>query len=105
MQTAEAEALEFASKRAGDRLAERGFPDSGRAYEAQNGSFRFRIALQNTEVLKDALLDFFEAEVIFVQYLAGMRNFEVIFRDGVPRQIENKLEISAGDVIVGRASG
>ena len=70
---AERHAHELASGRLGDRLAERGLADAGRADQAEDRSGQLVGALLHREVLDDALLDLLQAVVIGVEDLLGER--------------------------------
>src|SRR5438270_10219278 len=91
MHTTQAEALEFPSEGASDRLAQRSFADTGRANKAQNRSLGIGISLQNTQVLENAFLYLFQPEMIFVKYLTRMDDVQVVIARLVPGQIENEL--------------
>jgi hypothetical protein len=55
----------------GDRLAERGLADAGRADQAQDRRLQLVHALLHGEVLEDAFLDLLQAVVILVEDLLG----------------------------------
>ena len=66
---AERHAHELAAGRLGDRLAERGLADAGRADQAQDRPGQLVGALLHGEILDDALLDLLQAVVIGVEDL------------------------------------
>ena len=70
---AEAHAHEFAPRRAGDRVAERGLADAGRADQAQDRALQLAGALLHGEIFQDALLDLLEAEMVVVEDVLGER--------------------------------
>ena len=94
---AERDAHEFAPGRFGDRFAERGLAHAGRTDQTQDRSGQLIGALLHREILDDALLDLFQAEVIGVENLLGER--EVLLDLGllVPRDREQPVEIVAHD--------
>src|SRR5262245_36621616 len=99
---AERHAHEVAAGSAGDRLAERGLADAGRADQAQDRAGELVGALLDREILDDAFLDLFQAEVIVVEDLLGER--EVLLDLGllVPGDREQPVEIVAHDRRLGR---
>ena len=77
---AEGDADELAAQRAGDRLAERGLADAGRAGEQDDGAraaaaddleAALGAAGADGEVLHDPVLDLVEAVVVGVEHRAG----------------------------------
>src|SRR6185369_7319807 len=81
---------------------ERSLADSGRADKQKYGTLRFGTKFDHREKLEDALFDVFESVVIFIQNTTRFSQIQFIFRRLQPRQLENKLEIRADDVVVGR---
>ena len=68
---AERHAHELAAGRLGDRLAERGLADAGRADEAEDRPLQLVRAALHGEVFDDPLLDLVEAVMIGVEHLLG----------------------------------
>ena len=92
------------SKSAGDALAEGGLAHSGRAVEAEYRCVEVALELQYREMLKDALLDLLEAEVVLVEDALGGLDIEVILRHLIPGQVEDRLAVLQLDAVV-RALG
>ena len=67
MHAAERQPHEFAAHGAGDRLAERGLADAGRADEAQDRALAFGLQLAHREIFEDALLDLGQAVMVLVE--------------------------------------
>jgi len=67
MHTAETDPNERPLHRPGDGLPERGFANPGRADEAQYRGLPMRRQLSNGEILDNAALDLFQAEMVLVQ--------------------------------------
>jgi hypothetical protein len=68
---AQRHAHELAVGGLGDRLAERGLADAGRADQAQDRRLQLVDALLHGEVLEDAFLDLLQAVVVLVEHLLG----------------------------------
>ena len=99
---AQAHPDELAARGLGDRLAERGLADAGRADEAQDRRLQPVDALLHREVLDDALLDLLEAVVVGVEDLH--RGGEVLADLALlaPRQREQRVDEVAHDRRLGR---
>ena len=69
---AERHADELAAGGLGDGHAERGFADARRSDEAEDGALGILDELADGEELEDAVLDLFEAVVVFVEDLLGV---------------------------------
>jgi hypothetical protein len=67
---ADREAVELAPQRLGDRLADRGFADAGRANQQQDRTGHFAAHGANGEEFDDAFLYIVEAIVVAIQNLA-----------------------------------
>ena len=92
---ADAEALELAPQRPGDRAAKRGLADAGRTDEAQDRAAGVRLELSHREELEDPVLDLLDVVVILVEHLARVLEVEVVLGRLVPRQRGDPLEIAA----------
>ena len=69
---AERHAHELAARGLGDRLAERGLADAGRADQAEDRALQLRRARLHRQVLEDPLLDLLQAVVVVVEHLLGL---------------------------------
>ena len=98
---ADADALELAAQRAGDRAAERRLADAGRADEAQDRALRVRVEAPDGEELEDAVLHRLQPVVVGVEHLARVREVEVVLGRRVPRQLGDPLEVRADDAVLG----
>ena len=98
---ADRDPLELAAERAGDRAAEAGLADPGRADEAEDRAGRVRVQLAHREVLEDPVLDLLEVVVVGVEDLAGVADVEVVLGLDRPRQLDEPLEIGADDAVLG----
>ena len=85
----------FAAQSSGDGFSERGFTDARRADKAENWALRVFLQLAYGEVLDNALLDFLEPVMIFVEDLLGLFQIEIVFRRFRPRQRNHPVEIIA----------
>src|SRR6185369_6116968 len=81
--------------RLGDRLAEGGLANAGRADEAQDGAASRRIELAHREVLEDAALDLLEAVMVVVEDAARFLDVDRAIRRALPRQLDEPLEVGA----------
>ena len=68
-----------------------------RADKAQHAALDIGRELAHGQILRDAVLDLFEAEVLFVQHLARGAHVERFLRARVPRQLEADVQIIADD--------
>ena len=68
----------------------------------QNGPFRIVLEFAHGEEFENAILDLLEIEMVLVEYLARVRDVEIILgRDG-PGQADDPLEVRAHDRVLGR---
>ncbi len=95
------DALELASHRAGDRLAERRLADPRRADEAQDRRARVRLQLAHGQELEDALLDLVDVVVVAVERLTGFLEVEVVLGGHAPRQLHDPLEVGPDHAVLG----
>jgi hypothetical protein len=105
VQPAQAEALELAAQRPGDRLAQRGLAHPRRAHQAQDGRLGLRVELQHRQVLKDALLHLFQVVVVLVEHLAGVVDVDDVLRRLPPGQFQHQLQVRADHLVVRRGGG
>jgi hypothetical protein len=83
---AEGDAHEGAAGGVGDRLAERGLADPGRAGEAEDrGAAVVARELEHGHVLEDALLDLVEAVVVVVELLGDGVEVDLVLGADAPR--------------------
>src|SRR3954454_21100589 len=94
-------ALEVASHRRGDRLAQRGLADARRADEAQDRRARVRLQLAHREELEDALLDLVDVVVVAIEHAARLGEVDVIVGRDAPRQLDDPLEVGADHAVLG----
>ena len=92
---AQRQADELASGGAGDRLAQRRFPDARRPHEAQNGPARVLHQAAHREELEDALFDLVETIVVVVEHLLGEREIPDFPRFLFPRHGQQPIDIVA----------
>src|SRR5690349_19111043 len=99
---AQGNAHELASQGTRDGLAERGFSHAWRPNEAEDGSLHARLQLLHCQVVEDALLDFLQVIVIFVEDFARFGNVD-LFAAGrfAPGQGGHPFEVRAGDYVFG----
>ncbi len=98
---ADADALELAAHRFGDRAPERGLAHAGRADEAEDRPVQVALELAHGEVLEDAVLDLLEVVVVAVEDLARVLDVEVVLARGVPGQRDDPVEVGADDRVLG----
>ena len=99
---AQREADKLAAGGLGDGHAERGFADSRRSDEAEDGTLRIFDQLTHGEEFEDALLDFLEAVVVFVQYLFGEIDGACFLGLFLPRHGEQPVNVVAAHGGLGR---
>ena len=99
---AERHAHELAARGLGDRLAERGLADAGRADEAEDRSRQLVGAALHGEIFEDALLDLVEAEVIGVEHVLRLSEIPLDLGALAPRDRQDPVEIVAHDGGFGR---
>ena len=93
---------ELAAQRAGDRLAERGLADAGRADEAEDLAGGILLELRDGEMLDDPLLHLVEVVVVLVEDLARAVEIEVVGRGDAPRQRREPVEVRADHAVLRR---
>ena len=98
---ADADALELAPERAGDRAAERGLADAGRADEAEDRAARVGLEPAHGEELEDPVLDLLDVVVVLVEHLARVARSRLSSVERVPRQRGDPLEVAAHDPVLG----
>jgi hypothetical protein len=86
----------------GDRAAERGLADAGRADEAQDRPLHLVGALLHRQVFDDAFLDLVEAVVVGVENLLGDLDVALDLGALLPRDRQQPVEIVAHDRRLGR---
>lgn len=94
---AEADAREVAAEGLGDALAETGFADPGRAEEEEDGAAAFGVELADREGLDEPAFDFFEAEVVVVEDLAGVDEVEIVLGGDAPWEGGEGFEVGEDD--------
>ena len=82
---AERHAHEFAARRPGDRLAERGLADAGRADQAQDRTLHLAGALLHREIFEDAFLDLLQAVMILVEDYLRRASMSFLTLDFLPQ--------------------
>ena len=65
------------------------------------GAAAIRVQLADGEIFQDALFDFFEVVMVFVENFAHIWNIEIVFGELAPRQVHEPIEIRFDDVIFG----
>ena len=103
--TPERHALKLAPQGACYRTTKRCLADSRRAHKTENGTLGIRPELDYGKKLENSLLNVFQTVVVLVKNPSRLVEIQLVFGRLSPRQLENVFEISANDVIVGRASG
>src|SRR5438309_10477143 len=93
---------ELAPGRSSHRLAQRGLTHTGRADQAQDRALHLFHTLLYSKILKDALLDLFEAEMIRIEHLFCA--FDISFDLGaiLPGDREQPIEVVADGPRLGR---
>ena len=76
---AQTDALELASERARNALADARFSDARRTVQAQYGRFEVVAQGENREVFDDPIFDVFQTVVVGVEDFASMIEVELIF--------------------------
>ena len=100
MDAAEAHPHELAAHGAGDRLAERGLADAGRADEAQDRRLAVRRELAHGEIFDDPPLDLVEAEMVLVEDAPRLRDVDRGFLGQRPGQLDQPVEIGAHHAVL-----
>ena len=86
----------------GDGPTKRGLADTGRADEAQNRALQLVRASLHREIFENALLDFFQREMVIIQDLFGLLEIFLEPRLLAPGQSEQDIEIVARHRRLGR---
>jgi hypothetical protein len=94
---AERHAHEVAARRLGDRLAERGLADAGRADEAEDRARSLFVRALHREIFEDALLDLVQAVMVLVRARLARLDILLDLLLLAPRQREQPVEIVAHD--------
>ncbi|MCY1170821.1 hypothetical protein D9M73_109110 [compost metagenome] len=92
----------FAARGLGDRLAEAGLANAGRADEAQDRPLQLVGARLYREIFDDPVLDLFERIVVLVEHRLRRRNILADLGLLAPRQAQQHVEIVAHDGGLGR---
>src|SRR5690606_30739543 len=92
---AKRDSRELAAHRAGDALAKGGLADTGWPDETENRTLAVGIQLAYGEVLENALLDLLQAIVIFIKYLAGAFNVDVVRRGLRPGKLAQPFQVGS----------
>src|SRR6516165_7858823 len=89
---AERHANEFAPRRLGDRLAERGLADAGRPDKAEDRPGQLVRPALHRKIFDNAFLDLVETEVLAVEDVLG--NLQILLHLGalVPRNRQDPVE-------------
>ena len=95
--TAERDTRELAVRGVGNAHGNARLAGARRADKAQHAALDIGRELAHGQILRDAVLDLFEAEVLFVQHLARGAHVERFLRARVPRQLEADIQIIADD--------
>src|SRR5213082_2150175 len=93
----ESEANEFASSGLRDRHAQRCLANTRRSDEAKYRAFGILYQLAHCEKFEDAILDFFQPIVVFVEDLLRRLDVANLFRFLAPRYRQQPVEIVARD--------
>ena len=102
---AQADPRELAAHGAGDRLAQRGLADAGRADEAEDRRLALGRQLAHRQVLDDALLDLLQAVVIRIEDAARFGDIDILRLGRRPRQLDQRVEVGADHAVLGRRLG
>ena len=94
---AQRQAHELAPRRLGDRAAERGLADAGRADQAQDRALQRAGARLHGQVLQDALLDLLQAVVVLLEDLLGLHHVDRLGLGLAPRDRQQPVEVVAHD--------
>ena len=92
---AQADALEFAAHRAGDRLAERGLADAGGADEAEDRRLTLRLQLAHGEVFDDAPLDLVQIVMVLVEDAPRFDDVDRLLLGQGPGKLDQPIQIGA----------
>ena len=94
---AKAQADILAAQAFGDGACNAGLADARRANEADDLALDVRGKFPDGQHLKDAVFDLFQAVVVAVKDALGLGDVEVVLGEGVPRQLQTGIQISADD--------
>ena len=98
--TSEAQPLEVATHGAGNRSAQRGLANAGRPDETEDWTLGIGAQFPYRQKFQNSLFYIFEAVVIFVQNFSRLVEIKPIFRRLFPRQLQDKIQIRANDVVI-----
>ena len=102
---AEGDAHQLAVGRRGDALGDAGLAGPRRADQAQKPALYVRAQLPDGQVFQNALLDLVEAEVIVVQFLAGLLDVDGLLGRDAPGDLEAHVQITAQHGRLGGTEG
>ena len=103
--TAERQAHEFTSERPCDTLPQARLANAWRTHKAQQRTFRLRFQRAHGQIFQDAFFDPLQVIVILIQHLLRMPNIQVVLGANLPGQVENPVQIGAGDDVFRGAGG
>ena len=90
---AQGKPLEFSAEGSGDGFPEARFAYAWRAHKAQYGAMCLGIQLVNAQKFKDAVLDFVQAVVVFIQDGLGVGYVQIVLGYLFPGQFAQELKI------------
>ena len=89
----------------GDAFAQGGLAGAWRSDETEDGALHVAFEVEHGDVFNNALFDFFEAVMVFVEYFASMGGVEVVLADFIPREVEQGFHIVEFYGVVGCLRG
>ncbi len=98
---AEADPVELAAQRPGDRLAQRRLAHARWTVEQQDRRLHVALELEHGEVLQDPLLDVVEPVVVLVQDLLGAGDVELVLGRVAPGEVQDRLGVVPDDAVLG----
>src|SRR3990167_5067864 len=93
--TAQCHAHELAVGGAGNRLGQRGLAHAGRANQTEHRALDFLHSFLHGEVFKDALLDLVQTVMVGIENRFGARQIQAHLALGLPRYIDQPIDIGA----------
>ncbi len=93
--------FEAAAHRTGDGLAQRSLADSRRSDQAHDRRLGLGIEFQDRKLFQDALFDFLQIVMVFIQHLASAGQLEDVGGAFFPGQLQDQLQISPRELVIG----
>ena len=102
---AKGNAGKFSAQRVRHAFAQGGLAHAGRPDQAKNRAFQLLFELDDGQKFQQAVLDFAQPKMLFVQQPPRRRQIQLVLREFRPRQIDQPVQIIARHGVFGHGRG